>query len=63
MLSADAVRDFKKIYQKEYRIKLSDQEAQEKGLQLLNFFKLIYKPIPTNYKKLNTKGVNNKHDR
>jgi len=44
-LSKQAIQEFKDIYLKECRKKLSDSEANEKGLTLLNFFKLIYRPI------------------
>jgi len=44
-LSAKAIQEFKEIYFKEYHKQLSDSEANEKGLSLLNFFKLIYRPI------------------
>jgi len=46
MLSAQAVQDFKNLYFKKYNKKLTDKEAEDKFLQFLNFFKLIYKPIP-----------------
>ena len=44
-LSKQAIQEFKEIYFKECRIKLNDNEANEKGLKLLNFMRLIYKPI------------------
>ena len=47
-LSRKAIDDFKKIYFEEFKIKLSDEEANKKGIELLTFIKLIYKPIPTN---------------
>lgn len=54
-LSIEAITDFKKIYLAEFGIKLTDDEANSKGLELLNFIKLIYKPIPVqttnNYEK------------
>ena len=45
-LSNKAINDFKKIYQKSFGVSLSDNEANEKGLELLTFFKLVYRPIP-----------------
>jgi hypothetical protein len=45
-LSKKAIDDFKKIYFEEFKVELSDEEANVKGLELLNFIKLIYKPIP-----------------
>ena len=45
-LSKKAVDDFKKIYFEEFKVTLTDYEANKKGLSLLEFIKLIYKPIP-----------------
>ena len=45
-LSRKAIIDFKKIYFDEFKVELADEEANIKGLELLNFIKLIYKPIP-----------------
>lgn len=45
-LSRKAIDDFKKIYFEEFKVELTDEEANVKGLDLLNFMKLIYKPIP-----------------
>jgi len=47
-LSRKAIDDFKKIYLEEFKVNLTDEEANKKGLELLNFIKLIYKPIPIN---------------
>jgi hypothetical protein len=45
-LSKEAIEEFKKIYYKEFGKALSDEEAQEKGQNLLSLFKIIYRPIP-----------------
>ncbi|OQA93931.1 MAG: hypothetical protein BWY24_00165 [Microgenomates group bacterium ADurb.Bin219] len=50
-LSQTSIAEFKKIYQKEYGIELSDSEANRLGLELLEFFKLIYRPIPKENKE------------
>lgn len=50
LLSKKAVEDFKKIYFDEFKVELTDEEANEKGLGLLEFIKLIYKPIPISTK-------------
>lgn len=47
-LSKRAVDDFKKIYLKEFKVSLSDEQANSKGLALLNLVKLIYRPINKN---------------
>lgn len=49
-LSHKAITDFKQIYLRKFSQQLSDEEANKLGVELLEFFKLIYKPIPkTNY--------------
>ncbi len=55
-LSKKAIKDFKKIYKKEYGETISDEKAQELGQNLISFFRIIYRPIP---KDENTKKVNN----
>jgi len=47
-LSINAITDFKKVYQKKFGVNLTDSEANEKGVELLEFFSLVYKPIPKN---------------
>jgi hypothetical protein len=55
-LSNKAINDFKRIYFEEFGIKLTDDETNQKGLRLLNFIKLIYRPIPTiNCQKMSEK--------
>lgn len=56
MLSKKALQDYKAIYKKRYGVELSDQEAQEKGRKLLEFFKLIYQPIPKKWLKQSKEG-------
>lgn len=46
-LSDNAIQEFKKIYLKKFGVELSGDQANEKGLELLNFFQLIYRSIPT----------------
>lgn len=45
-LSQSAIDEFKQIYCKQYGVTLTDEEANSKGLELLQFMKIIYKPIP-----------------
>ena len=45
-LSKKAIKEFKGIYHKEFGRKISDQEAQELGANLISLFKIIYRPIP-----------------
>lgn len=46
MLSKKAITEYQEIYKKEFGVKISEQQAQEQGIKLLRFFKLIYQPIP-----------------
>lgn len=45
-LSSKAIEDFKKIHFKKFNVRLTDDEANRLGIELLEFFRLIYKPIP-----------------
>lgn len=40
-----AIKDFKEIYKTEFGIEISDQEAQNQGIRLLQLMNLVYKPI------------------
>jgi len=44
-LSKEAIEEFKEIYRQEFGEEISDQKALELALNLLNLFKVIYKPI------------------
>ena len=48
-LSEQAIKDFKKNYFQEKGEKISDIKANELGVSLLNFMKLIYKPLPKTF--------------
>ena len=48
-LSEQAIKDFKRIYFEEKGEKISDIKANELGVLLLNFMKLIYKPLPKTF--------------
>ena len=52
-LSEEAIKEFKKIYYQEYGKQISDEEAQEKGQNLLSLFKIIYRAIPEDENKEN----------
>lgn len=45
-LSRQALDSFKAKYLEYYSISLTDEEAEEKAMQLLQFIKVIYRPIP-----------------
>lgn len=44
-LSKKAIEEFKEIYRQEFGEEISDQTALELALNLLNLFRVIYKPI------------------
>lgn len=54
-LSIKAITDFKKIYLKEFGVRLTDEEANTKGVELLEIIDLIYKPIHKDKDKNNEK--------
>lgn len=43
-LSIEATHEYQEIYQQEFGELLSDHEAQNKGLELLNFFAILREP-------------------
>lgn len=43
-LSLESTRSFQEIYLEEFGESLSDDEAQHKGVQLLNFFAILNRP-------------------
>ena len=45
LLSKEAIKEFKQIYRQEFSEKISDQTALELALNLLNLFRVIYRPI------------------
>lgn len=42
MLSKEAIDEFKSLYQKKYKTALTDEEAFEYGLRLVNFVRAVY---------------------
>lgn len=51
-LSKKAIDEFKRIYFQKFHVELVDEEANAKGVELLEFVKLIYHPI---YKSIKEK--------
>lgn len=45
MISDEKIQEFKVLYRKHFGIELSDEEAQEKGSQLLRLLEIVYKPM------------------
>jgi len=57
-LSNEAIKEFKEIYKREFGKIISDEEAQEKGQNLLSFFKIIYRAIPEDEnKEINSRSM------
>ena len=51
-LTNEHISDFQKLYQEEFGISLSDDEALERATKLIEFVQVIYKPITKeDYKK------------
>ena len=46
MLSDKALEEFKEIWFKQYGEEISDERAVELGINLLNLFDHIYRPVP-----------------
>ena len=46
MLSDEAIEEFRKLYKKHYKTEISIEEARRRGGNLINLFKVIYRPIP-----------------
>jgi len=44
-LSQKAIDEFRQIWKRQFGEDLSDELAESKGIELLKFMKLIYKPI------------------
>ena len=54
MLSKKTIAEFQQIYLMEIGEKISEPEAQKLGKELLDFVRLIYRPIPKDLKTDNT---------
>jgi hypothetical protein len=46
MLSDQALKEFKEIWRKQFGEEISDERAVELGINLLNLFDHIYRPVP-----------------
>jgi len=46
ILSERAITDFKQAYFQDFGKEVNDEVAQEVGAKLLDFFALVYRPIP-----------------
>jgi hypothetical protein len=60
-LSENAIKNFQKLYSRQFMEQLSDVEAEQKGLALLRLFRLIYtKAAPPGWQSNRQKGGVNK---
>jgi hypothetical protein len=50
-LSKEAIEEFKQIYKEEFGEEISDQEAMEKAVRLINLMRVIYRIIPADREK------------
>lgn len=50
ILSQKAATDFKKAYYEDFGEEVDDNQAQKLGIELLEFFTLIFRPIPKEIK-------------
>ena len=57
MISKEALKEFKKIYKKEFKEKISDSKEMDLATNLLTLMNAIYRPI----KKEWLKGSENKY--
>lgn len=44
-LKDEDIASFKKMYKKAFGVDLDDNEAQDKAINLIRMFELVYKPI------------------
>jgi len=53
MLSKEQITKFQKLYKNRFGVKISREQAYEKGIKLIRLVELIYKPITKDdYQKL-----------
>ncbi|MGH7195296.1 MAG: hypothetical protein ACREGA_00785 [Candidatus Saccharimonadales bacterium] len=45
-LTEAQIKKFQALYRQRFLIELNDEEAREKGLQLIHFMQSVYKPKP-----------------
>ncbi len=45
-LTKDQVRKLQVLYKKHFSVDLSEDEAKEKGMQLVRVMQQVYKPLP-----------------
>lgn len=63
ILSQQAIIDFKKVYSQDFGEEIDDNQAQELGIKLLEFFSLIYRPIPKDVNAVQQITKQNKYEK
>jgi len=48
-ISKEALEDFKRIYEKEFKETITDAEALDRAQRVLTLFSIIIKPLPEKY--------------
>jgi hypothetical protein len=46
LITRELLEEFKELYRKEFGVKLSDENALKRALNVLQLFEAIYRPIP-----------------
>lgn len=49
-ISQDEIEEFKQIYLDEFGEEISDERAYELGLQLIQLFQIVYRPLPKGHR-------------
>ena len=62
-VSPDALEDFKKIYRKEFKEEISDDEALEMAQRVLMSFSLITRPLPEEKKTRENKSTDSTQEK
>lgn len=44
-LSKEAIKEFQEIWYEEFKERISEEKAREKGESLISLFEIIYRPI------------------
>lgn len=58
-LSQEAIDSFKSLYLKHEGVELSDEQANTKGLEILEMMKVVYRDIPKNEYENNCQKIQN----
>jgi hypothetical protein len=51
MLSKQSIAKYREIYRKQYGVNISDEEAAEQAIRLLNLARIVFQPMPKRFEK------------